>query len=79
MVNNAGILKKEPILDATEEVYQQMMDVNVKSVMFGSQIAARAMIKRKKWHDHQHVFHRWHARHWRLFVTAISPKALYVC
>lgn len=47
MVNNAGILKKEPILEATEAVYQQMMDVNVKSVLFGSQIAARAMVKRK--------------------------------
>ena len=47
MVNNAGILIKEPILDATEAVFHRMVDVNVKSVYFGSQIAARAMAKRE--------------------------------
>ena len=47
MVNNAGILQKEPILKATEETYHRMQDVNVKSVFFGSQLAARAMVKRK--------------------------------
>ncbi len=47
MVNNAGILIKEPILEATEQVFQKMIDVNVKSVYFGSQLAGRAMAKRK--------------------------------
>ena len=46
MVNNAGILMKQPLLDATEEVFHRMIDVNVKSVLFGSQAAARAMIPR---------------------------------
>ncbi len=48
LVNNAGILKKEPILDATEAIFQQMIDVNVKSVFFGSQAAARVMIPHKR-------------------------------
>lgn len=48
MVNNAGILLKQPILDATEAVFQKMIDVNVKSVFFGAQMAARAMVPRKK-------------------------------
>lgn len=47
MVNNAGILQKEPFLEAKEATYQRMQDVNVKSVFFGSQMAARAMVKRK--------------------------------
>ena len=47
MVNNAGIIIKEPILDATEAVFHRMVDVNIKSVYFGSQLAGRAMIKRK--------------------------------
>lgn len=47
MVNNAGILKKEPILEATEAIFHQMINVNVKSVFFGSQIAAQAMVTRK--------------------------------
>jgi len=47
LVNNAGILKKQPLLEATEAVFQQMIDVNVKSVLFGTQAAARVMIPRK--------------------------------
>lgn len=47
MVNNAGILIKQPILEATEAVFDKMVDVNVKSVYFGSQLAGRAMAKRK--------------------------------
>ena len=46
MVNNAGILMKQPLLDATRDVFHRMIDVNVKSVLFGSQAAARAMIPR---------------------------------
>lgn len=47
MVNNAGILLKQPIMEATEDVFHKMIDVNVKSVFFGSKIAASAMAKRK--------------------------------
>lgn len=46
MVNNAGILLKEPILEATEATFDRMIDVNVRSVLFGSQAAARAMARR---------------------------------
>jgi len=48
IVNNAGILKKEPILEATEATFQRMIDVNVKSVLFGAQAAARVMVPRKR-------------------------------
>jgi len=34
MVNNAGILQKEPILEATEETFHRMVDINVKSVFY---------------------------------------------
>ncbi len=47
MVNNAGILMKQPIFEATEDVFHKMIDVNVKGVYFGCQIAAKAMAKRK--------------------------------
>jgi NAD(P)-dependent dehydrogenase (short-subunit alcohol dehydrogenase family) len=46
MVNNAGILMKEPILTATEAVFDRMIDVNVRSVFLGSQAAARVMVPR---------------------------------
>jgi NAD(P)-dependent dehydrogenase (short-subunit alcohol dehydrogenase family) len=48
LVNNAGILRKEPILDATEAMFQQMIDVNVKSVFFGCRAAARVMVPRAR-------------------------------
>lgn len=47
MVNNAGILRKEPLLEATEETFHAMVDVNVKSVLFGCKAAAQAMVPQK--------------------------------
>ncbi|MFP8953446.1 SDR family oxidoreductase [Natrialbaceae archaeon A-arb3/5] len=44
MVNNAGIFHGEEFLDVAEDDYQRMMDVNVKSVYFGSQAAATRMV-----------------------------------
>lgn len=46
LVNNAGILKKEPLLEATEETFARMVEVNVKSVLFASKAAAEAMAPR---------------------------------
>ena len=45
LVNNAGIETRTSILNTTEEQYQSVMDVNLKSAFFGTQIAARQMIK----------------------------------
>jgi NAD(P)-dependent dehydrogenase (short-subunit alcohol dehydrogenase family) len=48
MVNNAGILLKQPILDATEDLFETMVNVNIKSVYFGTKAAARVMAPRKR-------------------------------
>lgn len=45
LVNNAGIETRTSILDTTEEQYQKVLDVNLKSAFFGTQIAAKQMIK----------------------------------
>lgn len=45
MVNNAGIETRTSILDTNELHYEKVMAVNLKSVFFGTQIAARQMIK----------------------------------
>ena len=47
MVNNAGILIKEGVLDATPEAYEKVMAVNVRGTFFGTQAAARRMVERK--------------------------------
>ncbi len=46
MVNNAGILTKQSVLEASEEEFERMMNVNVKSVYFGTQAAAKRMVKK---------------------------------
>jgi len=45
MVNNAGIETRTSILDTTEEQYEAVMRINLKSAFFGTQIAAKQMIK----------------------------------
>jgi glucose 1-dehydrogenase len=44
MVNNAGIETRTSILDTTEAQYDKVLDVNLKSAFFGTQIAAKQMI-----------------------------------
>ncbi len=45
LVNNAGIETRTSILDTTEDQYDRVMNINLKSAFFGTQIAARQMIK----------------------------------
>jgi glucose 1-dehydrogenase len=44
MVNNAGIESRTSVLDTTEDQYQKVLDINLKSAFFGTQIAAKQMI-----------------------------------
>jgi glucose 1-dehydrogenase len=45
MVNNAGVETRTSVLDTTEDQYDGVMAINLKSAFFGTQIAARQMIK----------------------------------
>ena len=45
MVNNAGIETRTSVLDTSEAQYDKVMAVNLKSAFFGTQIAAKQMIK----------------------------------
>ena len=44
MVNNAGVETRTDVLSTTEAQYEFVMDVNLKSAFFGTQIAAKQMI-----------------------------------
>ena len=44
MLNNAGIAPVMEFLDVTEEVYDRVLEVNLKGAFLGTQAAARAMI-----------------------------------
>jgi glucose 1-dehydrogenase len=48
MVNNAGVETRTSVLDTTEEQYDRVLDIDLKSAFFGTQIAARQMIKQGK-------------------------------
>jgi meso-butanediol dehydrogenase / (S,S)-butanediol dehydrogenase / diacetyl reductase len=45
LFNNAGIIQAKPLLDMTEEDWDQMMDVNLKAVFFVLQAVARRMVR----------------------------------
>lgn len=45
MVNNAGIETRTSVLETTEEQYERVLAINLKSAFFGTQLAAKQMIK----------------------------------
>jgi glucose 1-dehydrogenase len=45
MVNNAGVETRTSVLDTTEDQYEKVLSINLKSAFFGTQIAAKQMIK----------------------------------
>ncbi|MDZ4659806.1 MAG: glucose 1-dehydrogenase [Bythopirellula sp.] len=45
MVNNAGVETRTSVLDTTEAQYEKVLAINLKSAFFGTQIAAKQMIK----------------------------------
>ena len=45
MVNNAGVETRASILDTTEADYDKVLNINLKSAFFGTQLAAKQMIK----------------------------------
>ena len=47
LINMAGINKREGLLDVTEETYDRIMDINLKSVFFVTQAVVPHMLERK--------------------------------
>jgi glucose 1-dehydrogenase len=45
MVNNAGVETRTSVLNTTEDQYEKVLAINLKSAFFGTQIAAQQMIK----------------------------------
>ena len=45
MVNNAGVETRTSVLDTTEDQYEKVLAINLKSAFFGTQLAAQQMIK----------------------------------
>ncbi len=45
LVNNAGIETRTSVLETSEEQYDRVLAINLKSAFFGTQVAAKQMIK----------------------------------
>ena len=45
LVNNAGIETRTSVLDTTEDQYDAVLNINLKSAFFGTQLAAKQMLK----------------------------------
>lgn len=48
IVNNAGIETRTSILNTSEDQFEKVININLKSAFFGTQIAAKQMIKQGK-------------------------------
>ena len=48
LINNAGISHHAPAAELSEDDWDRMMDINLKSVFLGSQMVGREMIKQRK-------------------------------
>ena len=48
LVNNAGIIRRAPVLEFNERDWDDVIQINLKSVFFLSQAAARQMVKQKR-------------------------------
>jgi 2-deoxy-D-gluconate 3-dehydrogenase len=46
LVNNAGVIARKPALDASEEEWDRIFDINLKGLFFCCQIVGREMVKR---------------------------------
>jgi glucose 1-dehydrogenase len=44
MVNNAGVETRTSVLDTTEDDYEKVLRINLKSAFFGTQLAAKQMV-----------------------------------
>ena len=44
MVNNAGVETRTSVLDTSEQQYDKVLNINLKSAFFGTQLAAKQMI-----------------------------------
>jgi glucose 1-dehydrogenase len=45
MVNNAGVETRTSVLDTTEDQYDKVLAINLKSAFFGTQLAAKQMLR----------------------------------
>ncbi|MEA1965557.1 MAG: glucose 1-dehydrogenase [Candidatus Aerophobetes bacterium] len=48
LVNNAGIVIDRPFLEITEQIWDRVLNVNLKGYFLCSQAAAKAMVRKKK-------------------------------
>lgn len=48
LVNNAGLIRREDAIDFTEKDWDDVMNLNIKSVFFMSQAAANFLLPRQR-------------------------------
>ncbi len=48
LVNNAGLIRREDAIDFTEKDWDDVMNLNIKSVFFMSQAAANILLPRQR-------------------------------
>ncbi|STL79422.1 2-deoxy-D-gluconate 3-dehydrogenase, N-ter fragment [Escherichia coli] len=49
LVNNAGLIRREDALEFSEKDWDDVMNLNIKSVFFMSQAAAKTLYRARQW------------------------------
>ncbi len=60
LVNNAGIYPQEPVADMTQDEFEKVMDVNLRSVFLTTKHASESHERPERRKDNQHNIHRRH-------------------
>lgn len=57
LVNNAGLIRREDAINFSETDWDDVMNLNIKSVFFMSRAAAKHFIAQERRQDHQYCLH----------------------
>lgn len=76
LVNNAGLIRRQDALEFSEKDWDDVMDLNIKSVFFMSQAAAKALCCPGQWRqNHQHRLHAlFPGRYSRAFLHRLKKR-----
>lgn len=73
LVNNAGLIRREDAINFSETDWDDVMNLNIKSVFFMSRAAAKHFIAQERGQDHQYCLHAlFRGRHPRAVLHRIE-------
>ena len=60
LVNNAGVFRTVPVLETTEEIWDETLDLNLRGYFFMVKTLVPHFLRAWRWEGHQHLLDRRH-------------------